>query len=875
MRQNPEFYFKIMVVRLPMALLGGLVVFTLAIAQPQQNGSAQTSQNSQAPYVAQYQSRITVRTDGTATEISTQRLKIQKRSAIQAVSQQQLSFVEGMETLDTVEAFTEKANGRRVSVDTANIMTRDAASEAPATYLRDLKLRTIIFPNVEVGDTLVMTHKRRMTKALFPGQFVQAGLFPRSRAFTSIAVTVEAPVTLDLQVKTQGRSITHRTEQSGSIRRHTVMIAPDSYEPEEAGAVSPLDRDPAIFISTFKSYEEMGLAYGRAASPKAAVTPEIAALANEITKGIADKREQAIAIDGWVKKNIRYVAIILSLGRVLPHDAATVFRNKFGDCKDMVTLMSALLAAKDIASEPVLINLGNAYTLPEPPTLAAINHVILYLPEFDLYDDPTASRAAFGVLQLEAYDKPVVRISAGTAKLAHTPAMRPDDHTIYTRTRINIGADGKITGETEQTGSGAFGMVVRFVGAVVETFGDEAAAQRQLQSLNTPGAGHFDLGNAGETKDPVTIKGSFTLNEHFKPPPSGLRAVIPYGMPLTARPANFLLGSRLNGRKSAFVCYAGRQTEDINATFDLVLPMPIPLKDLTIENPVFSYRSTFKVEGRTFKMHREFISRVTRQSCPPALEAQIASDMDAIRVNVYSTYSFSTHEATLGLPNSTGQTHRIAAADHKLLLDFLYSLDPDCASKGFAAVRVVEDPKNGKLATEQGAGFPNFTKDNPRHECNTRKVDGVSVFYEPNSGFIGPDSIALDVIFPSGSLSRRRYSIDVKPAQIVELTRFVAADQKLQIGFVYALNPDCSSIGYATVNVLERPKNGKVSVENGTGFTNFPQNNPRYECNKHRTDGVSISYEPNEGFTGTDSVTVDIVFPYGNATKRHYSIDVR
>jgi hypothetical protein len=32
MRQNPEFYFKIMVVRLPMALLGGLAAFTLAIA---------------------------------------------------------------------------------------------------------------------------------------------------------------------------------------------------------------------------------------------------------------------------------------------------------------------------------------------------------------------------------------------------------------------------------------------------------------------------------------------------------------------------------------------------------------------------------------------------------------------------------------------------------------------------------------------------------------------------------------------------------------------------------------------------------------------------------------------------------------------------
>src|SRR5262249_17711470 len=141
---------------------------TLAVAETQQSAPAQTSQ---APYIAQYEGHITVRADRTATDIFTQRLKIQKRSAIQTVSQQQLSFVEGLETLYPVKAFTEKANGKRIPVEPSNILTRDAASGPSATYLRDLKLRTIIFPNVEVGDTLVMTHKRRITQALFPGQF--------------------------------------------------------------------------------------------------------------------------------------------------------------------------------------------------------------------------------------------------------------------------------------------------------------------------------------------------------------------------------------------------------------------------------------------------------------------------------------------------------------------------------------------------------------------------------------------------------------------------------------------------------------------------------------------------------------------------------
>ena len=205
----------------------------------------------------------------------------------------------------------------------------------------------------------------------------------------------------------------------------------------------------------------MGLAYRAAALPKAAVTPEIVSLANEITKGIEDKKAQAIAIDAWMKKNIRYVAVYLSLGRVIPNDASAVLRNKFGDCKDKATLMSALLAAKGIASEEVLINLGNAYTLPEPPTMAVLNHVILYLPELDLYADPTVTQSAFGVLAPEAYDKPVVRVSAAGATLARTPAMTAQHHTYHVRTVINVAADGAVSGRTEESGTGVFGIVLR------------------------------------------------------------------------------------------------------------------------------------------------------------------------------------------------------------------------------------------------------------------------------------------------------------------------------------------------------------------------------------------------------------------------------
>jgi hypothetical protein len=181
--------------------------------------------------------------------------------------------------------------------------------------------------------------------------------------------------------------------------------------------------------------------------------------------------------------------------------------------------------------------------------------------------------------------------------------------------------------------------------------------------------------------------------------------------------------------------------------------------------------------------------------------------------------------------------------------------------------------------------------------------------YEPEAGFSGADSVTIDLTFASGSTSKRHYSISVNPAsgpaamssgaqpvqqvslvqpaapaqpaatpstpQMLEFTRVVATDQLLRVAFVPALNPDCSSIGFVTVRFVEQPKHGKVSVENGTGFSLYAQNDPRFECNKRRTDGVIISYNPEAGFRGPDSLTMDVITPDGAFYKRRYAIDVQ
>ena len=62
-----------------------------------------------------------------------------------------------------------------------------------------MKQRTVIFPDVSVGDTLVLTSRAEQAQSVFLGQFIHAEMFPRSLSFNSADVTVEAPAALDLR----------------------------------------------------------------------------------------------------------------------------------------------------------------------------------------------------------------------------------------------------------------------------------------------------------------------------------------------------------------------------------------------------------------------------------------------------------------------------------------------------------------------------------------------------------------------------------------------------------------------------------------------------------------------------------------------------
>jgi len=340
---------------------------------------------------------IDVESDGTNTTRYEYERTVLAESALKALSEQDISYHENNGTLEDVVAYTRKANGTRVDVPESNVQvtTYNGINGAPPAF-SDLKNRRLIYPSVEVGDSVVLSLYDPQREAdvqglLFTGHALFAGLRVR-RGRTRRHYAARG---LDLKYKAHNIADAEVTDVGADRRRWKWTYRNASAE-DPSKESSLFERAwhysdwPTIEISNFKDYGGVAAAYEVEAAPRAAVTERIKALAEEITKGGGSERERAEKVYKWVAKEISFAGNCLTGGDVVPRNTDLILNMKMGDCKDHATLVQALLAAQGIQSTQVLINAGKlGYELPEIPCWQAFNHVINYLPALDAYLDAT------------------------------------------------------------------------------------------------------------------------------------------------------------------------------------------------------------------------------------------------------------------------------------------------------------------------------------------------------------------------------------------------------------------------------------------------------------------------------------------------------
>lgn len=118
----------------------------------------------------------------------------------------------------------------------------------------------------------------------------------------------------------------------------------------------------------------------------------VAELASELAAGPDNPRKKLSAALRFVQSNVRYVGPGIGRNGYRPYPPATVLDRLYGDCKDKVALLQALLDSMGIESWPALVNSNGGKLLDgHPPAPTLFDHVVLHarIGESDFWVDPT------------------------------------------------------------------------------------------------------------------------------------------------------------------------------------------------------------------------------------------------------------------------------------------------------------------------------------------------------------------------------------------------------------------------------------------------------------------------------------------------------
>ena len=435
------------------------------------------------------------------------------------------------------------------------------------------------------------------------------------------SLTYEMPQGMPLQADARGfKASPPATNDGRTVYRWDYV--PGARARIETGAVSYLDYGHYLAVSTFLGFKDFAQAYQTRATVE--VTPQISELAKRLTAGVPTAREKALTLSDWVRQNIRYVAVYVGAGGVVPHAAQTVLDNRYGDCKDHVTLLEALLSAAGIRSTPALVNQGNAYVFPKVPTLGVLNHVITYVPSLDLYLDSTDPSIAAGYLPLTVLNKRVLLTATG--EFGKTPAMQLNQ--VSSDLLFKVKADGAADFTNVSTVKGWASEMSRFGLQLMKPADRDMLVEKVLAAYGQRGSGSFKVAPPVGNGDFVSTVDGRTENLVNLPGPVGVATLTSLAGGISQNVYSFTLEK---DRSQSFVCISNDTVETSRFEFPaqvnvLAIPKPVKVHDGNVD-----YSARYTQDGNAVVVERHFkFSRPDVVCTPedftamkPALEAMI------------------------------------------------------------------------------------------------------------------------------------------------------------------------------------------------------------------------------------------------------------
>jgi hypothetical protein len=379
---------------------------------------------------------------------------------------------------------------------------------------------------------------------------------------------------------------------------------------------------PSLATSSDGTWKGIGEWFDTLSKDRLVATPEIAAKAKDLTAGKSDFYDRTEAIGEFVQRDVRYVAIEVGVGGYQPHAAGDVFRNRYGDCKDKATLVSAMLSTIGIHAALMMVDTHRGVVIEGAPSMVG-NHMIAAIEVPADYNsprlhslvtatsgrrylifDPTWDKIPFGQLENNLQGSYGILMEGAQTQAIQLPLLDPALNTIHRTASFSLAADGVLKGTVVERRFGDLAEMRR----EVYTSGD---AREQRDFLDHALQRDFTTVSATDvkTENVAALNKDFTLSYTL----SADRYARNIGSLMMVRPRVLgSLGMNADHRKRLVPIDLG-ETMQARDEYDIALPegyivdeVPDPVK---LDLGFAAYESATVFKGNTLHYTRTYTVR--------------------------------------------------------------------------------------------------------------------------------------------------------------------------------------------------------------------------------------------------------------------------
>jgi transglutaminase-like putative cysteine protease len=430
--------------------------------------------------------------------------------------------------LGAYQAYTRTPDGKKLKVTDF----KTSSSKESFVFYDDFKNTTFNFPAVEPGAVGNLEVSWQNTEPHLLSPYYFSSYIPVVNS--QLKVTVAAGINIKYhlmgldtnQIKVQvenshgGKIYTFLYNNCPADKRYPDAPEYGWFSPHVIFNIENYKNAQGQMVSYLANNDDLyRLSYSYIKPINNVVGAELKHLVDSLTAKTTTPEAKAKNIYNWVQHNIKYVAFEDGMEGFVPRDAGLVCSRRFGDCKDMASILTEMLNTAGVPAYFTWIGTRSLpYKFSEVPLPLVSNHMICTIKLGDKYIflDGTDPTCVFGTPSDAIQDKEaMLSVSDKEYKIIKVPAVEKTANILCDTTWLELSANG-IKGQIRQNLTGYFSSEI--YGKLMYMNGrttDESMKATFARGSNKFTLDNFHIDNQHDA-DNITLSANFSLPDYAK-----------------------------------------------------------------------------------------------------------------------------------------------------------------------------------------------------------------------------------------------------------------------------------------------------------------------------------------------------------------------